>query len=82
MKLIFLFLSISVTSLAQSPCGDWYATLKAADLQLVFHITKDGKNHKVTIDSPKQKAFDIQAEISLFERESIKSSNEKHRIRF
>lgn len=72
MKLIFLFLSISVTSLAQSPCGDWYATLKAADLQLVFHITKDKKNHKVTIDSPKQKAFDIQAEISLLKGNRLK----------
>ena len=72
MKLIFLFLSISVTSLAQSPCGDWYATLKAADLQLVFHITKDKKNHKVTIDSPKQKAFDIPAEISLLKNNRLK----------
>ena len=72
MKLFFLFLSISVTSLAQSPCGDWYATLKAADLQLVFHITKDKKNHKVTIDSPKQKAFDIPAEISLLKGNRLK----------
>ncbi len=72
MKLFFLFLSLSVTSLAQSPCGDWYATLKAADLQLVFHITKDKKNHKVTIDSPKQKAFDIPAEISLLKGNRLK----------
>lgn len=72
MKLFFLFLSISVTSLAQSPCGDWYATLKAADLQLVFHITKNKKNHKVTIDSPKQKAFDIPAEISLLKGNRLK----------
>ena len=72
MKLFFLFLSLSATSLAQSPCGDWYATLKAADLQLVFHITKGKKNHKVTIDSPKQKAFDIPAEISLLKGNRLK----------
>ena len=72
MKLFFLFLSLSATCLAQSPCGDWYATLKAADLQLVFHITKDKKNHKVTIDSPKQKAFDIPAEISLLKGNRLK----------
>ena len=56
MRLFFLFLSISVTSLAQSPCGDWYATLKAADLQSGFsYYERQKKITSLTVDSPKQK---------------------------
>ena len=65
MRLFFLFLSISVTSLSQSPCGDWYTTLKAANLPLIFHITKNKKKYSLTVDSPKQKAFNMPGEISI-----------------
>jgi pimeloyl-ACP methyl ester carboxylesterase len=66
MKLIFLFLFIGFYGYSQSPHGDWYATLKAANLPLVFHIQKDGKKTIISVDSPKQKAFNMPAEISLF----------------
>ncbi|MDG2154176.1 MAG: hypothetical protein P8K10_09610, partial [Crocinitomicaceae bacterium] len=65
MKLIYLFLFLGFHGYAQSPHGDWYATLKAADLPLVFHIKKDGKKTVITVDSPKQEAFNMSAEISL-----------------
>ena len=65
MKLALLFFFVSTLCFSQSPNGDWYATLKAADLPLVFHIKKDGKNTVLTVDSPKQKAFDMPAEISF-----------------
>ncbi|MDB3905303.1 alpha/beta fold hydrolase [Crocinitomicaceae bacterium] len=65
MKLIYIFLFLSFYGYSQSPFGDWYANLKAADLTLVFHIKKEGKNTTITVDSPKQKAFDMPAEISV-----------------
>ena len=71
MKLSILFFFISIFCFSQSPSGDWYATLKAADLPLVFHIQKDKKHQKVTVDSPKQKAFDMPAEINLLKNSGI-----------
>ena len=71
MRLAFLFLLITQTSFCQSPYGDWYATLKAANLPLVFHIKKDGKRDKITVDSPEQAAFDMPAQISISEDNSI-----------
>ena len=65
MKLFFGFLFISVFGCAQTPFGDWYTVLKAANLPLVFHIQKEGRNANITIDSPKQKAFGMPAEISI-----------------
>ena len=65
MKLFFSFLFISSFGFVQTPIGDWYSTLKAANLPLVFHIQKNGRKTFLTIDSPKQKAFDIPAEISV-----------------
>lgn len=72
MKLSFVFLFLSVTIFAQSPCGDWYATLKAANLPLVFHITKNKKNYGITVDSPKQKAFDMPGTISISKGNRLK----------
>tara|TARA_Y100001978_G_C23689931_1_gene434134 strand:- start:111 stop:1490 length:1380 start_codon:yes stop_codon:yes gene_type:complete len=71
MRLAFLFLLITQTSLCQPPFGDWYATLKAANLPLVFHIQKDGRDKKITVDSPKQKAFGMPAHITISKNNSI-----------
>ena len=70
MRLAFLFLLITQTSFCQSPYGDWYATLKAANLPLVFHIKRDGKRDQITVDSPKQAAFDMPAQISISKNNS------------
>ena len=72
MRLAFLFLLIAQTIFCQSPYGDWYATLKAANLPLVFHINKDGKRNQITVDSPKQFAFDMPAEISISKNNTLK----------
>jgi len=72
MKLLYLFLALSFYGYSQSPYGDWYANIKAANLPLVFHIQKDGKKPVITVDSPKQKAFDIPAEILLSKGNQIK----------
>ena len=72
MKLTFLFLLIANISFCQSPYGDWYATLKSADLTLVFHIKKEGKNNQISVDSPKQNAFDMPGEIFIAKSNSIK----------
>ena len=72
MKLLFVFLLLGFYSFSQSPYGDWYANLKAANLPLVFHIQKDGKKPVITVDSPKQKAFDLPAEIVLSKGNQIK----------
>jgi len=72
MKLLSLFLFLSFYGYSQSPYGDWYATLKAADLPLVFHIKKDRKNATITVDSPKQKAFDMPATISISKGNQLK----------
>lgn len=72
MKLTFLFLLIANISFCQSPYGDWYATLKSADLPLVFHIKKEGKNNQISVDSPKQNAFDMPGEIFIAKGNSIK----------
>ncbi len=72
MKLTFLFLLIASISFCQSPYGDWYATLKSADLPLVFHIKKEGKNNQISVDSPKQNAFDMPGEIFIAKGNSIK----------
>lgn len=71
MKLALLFFFVSQFCFSQSPYGDWYATLNAADLPLVFHIQKDGKNAKLTVDSPKQMAFDMPAEITILKRKGV-----------
>ena len=39
--------------------------MKAANLPLVFHITKNKKKYSLTVDSPKQKAFNMPGEISI-----------------
>ena len=72
MKLTFLFLLIANISFCQSPYGDWYATLKSADLPLVFHIKKEGKNNQISVDSPKQNAFDMPGEIFIAKGNSLK----------
>lgn len=72
MKLLSLFLFLSFYGYSQSPYGDWYATLKAANLTLVFHIQKEGKNNIITVDSPKQKAFDMPATISISKGNQLK----------
>ena len=72
MKLTFLFLLIANISFCQSPYGDWYATLKAANLPLVFHIKKDGKDNQISVDSPKQNAFDMPGEIFISKDNSLK----------
>ena len=72
MKLTFLFLLIAYISFCQSPYGDWYATLKAANLPLVFHIKKDGKDNQISVDSPKQNAFDMPGEIFISKDNSLK----------
>ena len=72
MKLLCVFLLLGFYSFSQSPYGDWYANLKAANLPLVFHIQKDGKKPVMTVDSPKQKAFDMPAEILLSKGNQIK----------
>ena len=69
--LAFLFLLVTNISFCQSPYGDWYATLKAANLPLVFHINKDGKRDQVTVDSPEQFAFDMPAEISIYKDNTL-----------
>ena len=71
MRLTVLFLLIAQTSFCQSPYGDWYAILKAANLPLVFHIKKDGKRDQITVDSPKQAAFDMPAQISISKNNSL-----------
>ena len=65
MRLLFIFLCIGFFSFSQSPYGDWYATLKTADLPLVFHIKEVGKKTVITVDSPKQEAYDMPAEIVI-----------------
>ena len=72
MKLTFLFLLIANISFCQSPYGDWYATLKSAALPLVFHIKKEGKNNQISVDSPKQNAFDMPGEIFIAKGNSLK----------
>jgi hypothetical protein len=72
MKLTFLFLLIASIGLCQSPYGDWYTTLKAANLPLVFHIKKDGKRNQITVDSPIQKAFNMPAEIVISADHTLK----------
>ena len=72
MKLTFLFLLIANIGFYQSPYGDWYATLKAANLPLVFHIEKDGKRNQITVDSPKQQAFKMPAEIVISSDHTLK----------
>ena len=72
MKLTFLFLLITNIVFCQSPYGDWYATLKAANLPLVFHIEKNGKRNQITVDSPKQQAFKMPAEIAITSDHTIK----------
>ena len=72
MKLTFLFLLIANISFCQSPYGDWYATLKTANLPLVFHIKKDGKDNQISVDSPKQNAFDMPGEIFISKDNSLK----------
>lgn len=70
--LTFLLLLFANMSFCQSPYGDWYATLKAANLPLVFHINKDGKRNQITVDSPEQFAFDMPAEISIMKDNMLK----------
>ena len=70
MRLTFLFLFVVNLIYSQSPYGDWYTTLKAANLPLVFHIKKDGKKNTITVDSPKQNAFDIPGEI-FFSKDNL-----------
>ena len=72
MKLTFFFIIVAQACLSQSPYGDWYATLKAADLPLVFHIKKETKKSTITVDSPKQQAFDMPAEIVISDDHTIK----------
>ena len=72
MKLFYLFFILSFYGYSQSPYGDWYANIKSANLPLVFHIQKKDNKAMVTMDSPKQKAFDIPAEISLSEGNQIR----------
>lgn len=71
MKVLFTFLCVGIYAFSQSPQGDWYATLKAADLPLVFHIKKDGKKTVITVDSPKQEAYNMPAEITLLKGNQI-----------
>ena len=72
MKIIFLFLILAFYGFGQSPYGDWFTTLKAADLPLVFHIKKESGKNIVSVDSPKQKAFDMPAKITFSEGNNIK----------
>ena len=72
MKLLYLFLFLGFHGYSQSPHGDWYSTLRTADLPLVFHIQKNGKKTIITVDSPKQKAYDMPAEITLLKGNQIK----------
>ena len=82
MKLTFLFLLIANISFCQSPHGDWYATLKAANLPLVFHIKKDGKDDQISVDSPKQNAFDMPGEIFISKDNSLKVEMPKLGVTF
>ena len=82
MKLTFLFLLIANISFCQSPYGDWYATLKAANLPLVFHIKKDGKDYQISVDSPKQNAFDMPGEIFISKDNSLKVEMPKLGVTF
>lgn len=72
MKLTFLFFLIANIIFCQPPYGDWYATLKSANLPLVFHVKKEGGNNQISIDSPKQNAFDMPGEIFISKDNSIK----------
>ena len=72
MRLTFLFLFVVNLIYSQSPYGEWYATLKAANLPLVFHIEKDGKRNQITVDSPKQQALKMPAEIVISSDHTLK----------
>ena len=56
---------------AQSPYGEWYARIKTFQLDLVFHIKKEGKQTLLTWDSPNQKAFNVPGEIKLKKKNAI-----------
>jgi pimeloyl-ACP methyl ester carboxylesterase len=71
MKYIYLTIfSICLSSIlfAQEPVGTWYGTLntQGTQLPLVFHITKAGSDYKTTMDSPKQGATGMPANITTF----------------
>lgn len=72
MRLTFLFLFVVNLIYSQSPYGEWYATLKVANLPLVFHIEKDGEKNQITVDSPKQQAFKMPAEIVISSDHTLK----------
>ncbi len=65
MKIFSLFLLMSYYGFSQSPYGDWYGHVYAANLPLVFHIQKEDNKTTIIWDSPDQKAFGIPADISL-----------------
>ena len=46
--------------------GDWYGTLEAMKLNLVFHIEKKQNEYKATLDSPDQGGFDIPVDTVKF----------------
>lgn len=53
-----------LSSFAQDIVGDWYGVLKVpgAQLNIVYHFTKNGDIYSGTMDSPDQKAFGIKIE--------------------
>ena len=82
MRLTFLFLFFVNLIYSQSPYGAWNATLKAANLPLVFHINKDGKKNTITVDSPKQNAFDIPGEIFISKDNLLKVEISKRGVSY
>ena len=73
---IILSLSLSA-SYAQNPYGDWYGKIKTFQLNLVFHITQEGKKTVLKWDSPDQKAFGVEGDIALRKNNKIEISVKK-----
>ncbi len=70
-KIGFFALVVLFFNLAQSQeiAGDWHGALKVSgmDIPLIFHIEKNDSTFSTSMDSPKQGAFGIKANQTIFE---------------
>jgi hypothetical protein len=73
---LLMFLGIALQ--AQDITGDWFGILdpKGMQLNVVFHISREGESLKAKMDSPDQKAFGLQVdEVTFANNELLLKAN-------
>lgn len=84
LNVLLLLLLFTVSSKAQSVTGTWYGLLKlpGVNLNIVYHIEKNGELYTATMDSPDQGAKGLPVENTKFSNQELVLESPKFRMEF